>query len=309
MTTLVPFAQLLAMKPPVEVLKHIMDWYADETGYKAAATFWKDMVDKYTEEEATYSAGATCDLAAMCMMVVAAGVKRVEAMKDQLRKVKKDKPKGLVFEDKKYGDRVYFYKSQDDADNFEKLLTEWGKLQGSGVVQFKFKVKGDWHTFALERAQEKKDEPKFYVYQAYQNVYRLADFLGEGSTAAQEKHMKVVWKELSAGDKKAHKDDEEGFIKDNLERIDQTVRHLGCKTALDMATLKAYVIDPLSTLLKGGLRGKDYVLMTASHAKDRFLSTDFMAVLMCDTVSPDQFKQNYEDLRATQGLTMYPECE
>ncbi len=306
MANLLPYAQMLAANPPTEVYREIMKWEAQTRGIQNYDA-WQDWLDAgYTEQAATYFVGAICDLTAMSMMTVAAGVDRIEAMKASLRALQANQS-GTVIGDDNTPDRVYFYRQANQADAFETLLTNWCARNGNSVIQLKFLARVDWHTFCIERIHEANQDPQFLIYQSYQNVYRLQDFLGLGSQADQTAHMQRVWATLDNGDKGVYQRNEQTFINTNLTRISNAANAIGCGNKLDTATLRQRVITPLKSMLAGELANATYIRMTGSPLRSNAY-TNFIAVLMCDTVAPNTFNQNYADLRKATGLTMYPVC-
>ncbi|MFL5345015.1 MAG: hypothetical protein ACJ8AT_09480 [Hyalangium sp.] len=314
MSTLLPCANDLAKNPPVDIYQVLMNWWAKDLGKDnpGVEKNWANQCKlEGGEKAATFSVEATCDMAAMCIVMAAAGVTRIEAMKGAIRAAVKKEIKNQVFADNATGDQVYLFKEKKNAKEFAKLFERWCGLEGNGVVQLKFKAKYDWHTFAVERVWDKdKDKiPLFLVYQAYQNVYRLTDFLGWGNNKEQADHLALVWKYMKEKDQSEFKG-MDGFIEPILERTVATAKTIGSGKPLDVVSLTKYVLDPLTNMLAGGVSNKDYVLMTASGATDNTLSTDTMAVLMCDHVSPGEYKKNYLALRELpKELTMYPECD
>jgi hypothetical protein len=309
METLLPFAVELANAPPVKVYQHVQEVFAKIYQYPAAATVYKDNYDKYGKDAATYSVGAVCDLTAMSMLIVAAGVKRVEAMKAAAQKAFEDNKYGLLFDEEgQHGrDHVHRY-VKEDQEAFEDLMEVWSKLEGSGAVQLKFGK--DMHTFAIERVPAEADanikDPRFRVYQSYQNVYRLLDFLvGEEESKAQAAHLKIVYAE----NKKANpnlKITLQDFVTDGQKRIENTASLLGKGQLLTWVNLSRYVIEPLTAMLAGKIRNQEYVSLSASpETKD--VDTDIMGVLMCDQVSSASFEQNYDELlQVPKDLTEYP---
>jgi hypothetical protein len=306
MTTLLPYAEELVKDPPVDVFNLVMKDYAVQSGDADAKDMFANNVKEVGETAATYTVAAICDLTAMCMMMIAAGVTRIEAMKTAIKNAGKNVT-GTVFEDKNYGDHVFYYRQQADARDFENRLADWSMRAGSGVVQFKFAAKNDFHTFAIERVQEKNYQPAFLVYQSYQNTYRLGDFLGQRDPKEVAAQMKMVWSNFKKlGDKAGYKD-ENDFVTKILDRIDKMKECVGSESPLDVVALAKYVIKPLSLLLGERLPRDQYSLLTASYPASRMVGTNLMTVLMCDTVSPADFSANYKALRSSpKNLTLYP---
>ena len=110
-------------------------------------------------------AGTICDVTAYSMMVIGAGLKRVKALRGKVN-----------YWGTKDGDRVRRYKSSDGTKiGWE--LSNWTKVKAPGILQFKFDATGGMHTFAVERVVL-SEEIRFRVYQSYEGLYRLSDFLG-----------------------------------------------------------------------------------------------------------------------------------
>jgi hypothetical protein len=330
MKNLMPFAEVLAKEPPVVIYKRMQRLLADEVARveKEDATYIAEVFESNVKElglkTATYIVGAICDLTAMCMMMVAAGVPRIEKMKAALTKtahdnraaVKNQQPvkTGLVWEDKDLGDHAYLY-DKNSSDKFEKVLQDWCILKGNGVVQFKFDAEGDWHTFTVERVQDKDTPPVFLVYQSYQNIYRLLDFLGMGDQSDQAAHNSAAFPVPSTwkNNKKKQNDIAKGrqeFADKALKRIESTAGLIGRKQALSLKTFESRVLQPLTAMVAGQISNSDYVLLTASATdKAQVGITHSMGVMMCDTVLPEKFEGNLTDLlKPHADLTPYAEC-
>jgi hypothetical protein len=298
---------MLAANPPTEVYREIMKWDAQQRNDQNYVDVWQQWRNAgFTDEAATYFVGAICDLTAMSMMMVGAGTNRIEAMKASLRNLQANQS-GRVIGDDNSVDHVHFFRQAGQANAFETLLTNWCARDGSGVVQLKFIANRDWHTFCIERIHEANQDPAFLIYQSYQNAYRLQDFLGLGTQVAQTDHMRRVWSAFDGGDKAIYQRNEQTFINASLARISNAANYLGCGAKFDTATLRQRVITPLRQMLAGQLPNATYVQMTGSPLRNNAY-TPFMAVLMCDTIDSNTFKQNYADLRKATGLTMYPVC-
>src|SRR5882672_12417698 len=201
MTDLIVYAKTLATNPPTKVYKKLVQLFSkeqlamlgappfpDPDGRKkrlydktkaeceALANNWDQMISnpdygKYAADIARFSVTAICDFVAMCMMMIAAGSARVEALKAAIL----GQNKAGTFETK-FKDRAYLINS-NDSRQFLSVMKTWCGLQNNGIVQFKFVANSDFHTFAVERAPGKNEQPEFIVYQAYQNTYSLSHFL------------------------------------------------------------------------------------------------------------------------------------
>jgi len=319
MDTLLPYAEKLAKQPPVDVYKALNGWYEKYLKARFKQDFgvdkvWDTNVEKDGLAAATYAVGAICDLTAMSMMMVAAGVSRVEKMKNALRTTEERnedanrKVRGRVFEDANLGDRAYIYDS-NGTNTVKGLLDTWCNLKGNGVVQLKFNPGGDWHTLAIERVQEKEQDPSFIVYQSYQNVYRLLDFMGLGDAKDQATHQAKAWKP----DGKNEDDDQgqlkQAFIERMVERIGQTADNIGKKQLLTLGNLKLRVLNPICSMLAGPISNEDYVLLTASTTQAKQVSASLLGLMVCDTVKASEYSKNYDEyLQPHADLTSYVEC-
>jgi hypothetical protein len=315
MKPLIPVAEYLAEHPPWDIYDAVTEWYATDLENRGldGSDFhkaWEKQNKAVGPDAALYSVGASCDMTAMCVLMLAAGVKRIEAMKKGIREAIAGNKKGELFKDANSGDHAhYFTREKADVTAFTKLLEAWCNLKGSGVIQFKFST-GDAHTFALERVQEKDKAPVFFVYQAYQNLYRLADFLGVGNVDVQKAHNEAVWDYTNKKKKvtPASIQLKNAFVTGCLNRIRTTVEQVGGKQGFDLVQIEAKVLKRLTTMLAGALNTPEYAQLTGCGSTEDSVSAQYMAVLVCDQVSPDSFKDNYEDLRKyPKNVTMYPE--
>lgn len=316
MANLLSFATDLAKNPPTEVYQTIMNWYAKAADYPDFSKVWQEKVDTLGEDGAKDFVGCICDMTAMCMMMTAAGVKRIEAMKTDIRVYENKGLKNVpqrVTKDMNSLDQVYFF-SRAKAANFKNTLMDWCKSGNHGIAQFKFPAEGDWHTLAVERIGVKEvddDTPRFIVYQAYQNTYRLKDFLGQGTEQEQRTMLERVWK---SGYEKAKENgslkqypSQKDFTDPVIPRIASMAKGIGGGFKLGMGALVQDVLNPLYELLAGGVNNKTWVDLTASNSSKETVSTDYMALLVCNLVDPNAFKANYNELRASKNVTMYPD--
>lgn len=330
MTSLIKYAEALAAKPPVDVYRKLMKLASDEQLSKlgpepgqnehgwaeyqkekkerlAVASKYEDMVKTLGADVAKFSVMSICDFAAMCTMMIAAGSNRIEALKAALRG-----KKSTTVVQTNAGDKAYRFDATPDdpkADNpgaFEEILRGWreAKDQGNGAVQFKFPAGGDFHTFAVERISAKNAENKFIVYQAYQNTYSLAHFLGlsPSNDKTLDSYHRQVWQaaqESKKGDVAVYKKYDSYYnneVKRQFRNITTVATNIGSKQQLNGDELKVRVIRPLANMLRGEIQKKVYVDLTGSSTKSVGIKADFMMVLMCNQVSPDGYEENCEAL-------------
>jgi hypothetical protein len=341
MPSLIKYAQLLAQKPPVNTYKRTMQLASQEQlasieeqvnlgnmkegddiynesrkNALRAASKYEDMLKDNGQDVATFSITSICDFTAMCAMMIAAGSKRIEALKAAVRG-----KKATTVVETEAGDHAYVFSkpdkpNADDPGAFQKILNGWcqAKDNGNGIVQFKFPAGGDFHTFAVERISTNKKETRFVVYQAYQNTYSLAHFLGLRSVWEDDAltlHHKQVYKEESKKGEFAvkYKSEQDYFdkgVKQQFNNIDTVVAHIGRGQELDANALNERVITPLMTMLRGQLQKNVYVSLTGSSTSSGRIGTPSMFVLMCHQVSPDQYEENCRALyEVPNDLTIY----
>jgi len=338
MADLIPYAEKLALDPPVKVFKELMKMMSAEqlidldkskpsSIEKKALEYWtisrqqaEQLVTKYEQTVkdygdqgvgvANFSVTATCDFVAMCMMMIGAGAKRVEALKQ------------VILGQKNAGsfatsntDRAYLFKGQGAARDFQTQLDKWCDLKGNGIVQFKFPAGGDLHTFAVERAPGPNDKPEFVVYQGYQNTYSLAHFLRLRSLwkdDALDRFHESIWKaEVKTGHTryKEYKGEHGYWAKvwlPQLENVERAVKRIGSEQRLDRNALARDVLTPIATMLSGTLPNANYINLTGSPTSSN-ISSEYVMVLMCDQVEPQTFAANHAELdRGPDGLTKYP---
>ncbi len=254
--------------------------------------------------------GTLCDLTAMSMMMVAAGVKRVEAMKAAINDNREF--------DSGNGDRAKIYRKVNGAGQaFWDLMIAWAKLPGNGAVQFKFDPRSGAHTFMIERFYlDKIDSPRFRIYQSYEGCYRLYDFLvgdkddelqrfldtvGQQSVEAavsgdNEKTQAVLKKSLTSKSKRD--------VTEIVKVLPETRKKIGGGAALTILSLVQYVIDPLSEMVVEGAEAPAYTLLTG-HRVTNPQGPTYLAVLMCDTIQADNgtLSTNYDEMMKLDGVT------
>jgi hypothetical protein len=306
---LLPLAKTMAIAPP-ESAKSVKVWQKLAPPDPLRPLKGQDLVDQ---------AGTICDLNAYLVMMIAAGVKRVEDMKAAVSG-------GQVYEHDiatTGKDRAWSFK-KNAADQFEQAMIAWSKLPGNGAVQFKFRPEKGVHTFAVERVMftdlyekdaTKKNIARFRVYQAYEGIYRLSDFLRIAGD--ENKFLKARLDMYFEGIKpirflkykerlKLAEDNRLLEITAGVTSFDRVTRDFGGGRALSFGDLHTHVIAPLKGMLGGAIDSATYTKLTGvpAHPKYRSLSTDKLLVLMCDSISPGDFEKNYTALPA-QDMTMF----
>jgi hypothetical protein len=280
--------------------------------FKVYEQLYRLKANELPQEQRLDQANTICDLNACVVMMIAAGITRIEAMKAAVST-------GQAYESAAAGgrDRAWCFRRNAGAQ-FEQAMIDWCQLPGNGVVQFKFfPVKGV-HTFAVERVPltDVRDQnskgtnlPRFRVYQAYESVYRLSDFL---RTAGDEnnylklnldsyfemikplKGRKFQYKstKLQAQEKR------QSDIARGVKSFDEVTRNLGGGRALIWSEFEQYVLTPLKEMLNGELPSADYSALTGvpENPHYRSMSINKLLVLMCDRVDPGEFAKNYEAL-------------
>ena len=327
MTSLIKYAEKLATDPPLDVYRRVMKLVSDEqlSGLgpepEEHELGWEEyqkkkqeclQVAKKDEDVAKFSVTSICDFVAMCTMMIGAGSARIEALKQAIH----GKQQAGSFETADKDVAHLLLHDGDSAKKLEDLLSTWGKLKGkgNGVVQLKFPAGGDFHTFAVERVSPDNAETRFVVYQAYQNTYSLAHFLGRSPSEdeALDKYHRQVYEaaqESQKGDIAIYKKYESYYnkeVKRQFENITTAAANIGKEQLLTAEELKVRVTAPLANMLRGEIRKKDYVDLTGSPTKTARLKADFMFVLMCNQVSPDKYDANCKALyRVPNDLTTY----
>lgn len=337
MTNLIAYAEKLATDPPTKVYKKLMELFSKEqlkalgdppaggkqlqiyantkAEYEAIASNWERMVNnpaygKYGADVARFSVTAICDFVAMCMMMIAAGSARIEDLKTAIRY---QKPPG-IFRTRSH-DLAYLI-GRDDAKQFLGIMKTWGALKNNGIVQFKFMANNDFHTFAIERTPGDRERPEFIVYQGYQNTYSLSHFLHTKwvwSDEALEVVHQQRWEAFQKAEKNVYQNDFKNYgqrvLIPEMENIEFTMKWIGDRERLTYQDLNVRVLQPLAGMLDGAIPRRSYVRMTGSPSTSRTFRAPFMIVLMCDQVSPEEFKANCKELYdCPAGLTKYPEC-
>ena len=145
---------------------------ADWTAY---ADNWATLTRLYGEDVARFTVTAICDFTAMCMMMIAAGIPRIEALKTAIRA---RTTAGYTDPDIGVGDRAWLF-DRNSGSRFLATMEEWCGVNQNGIVQFKFPANGDFHTFTVERARDKNGKREFIVYQSYEGTYTLSHFLNQ----------------------------------------------------------------------------------------------------------------------------------
>jgi hypothetical protein len=338
MTSMMEYAEKLAMNPPVVAYQRVMklnsadqlamleldvkegrlkktdkDWEAMQQAAIKIASKYEDMKKEFGEGVAKFSVTSICDFIAMCTMVIGAGIQRIEDLKSVLH----GKTEATALKTNAGDQAFLFLANENSSKSFEQILSEWCQGKGNGVVQFKFPAGGDFHTFAVERFLTRNNATRFSVYQAYQNTYSLAHFLGLRSPSNDPTlvdYHKLVWKsssetgELQRRYKGKYDQYLEKDVKQQFANIELVGRTIGGKQELDAKALQTQVIQPLATMLRGSLNKKGYASLTGSSTKTFQIQTRCMAVLMCHQVSPENYKQNWAALYDNPAITNYLDC-
>jgi hypothetical protein len=345
MTVLRDCAKKLASDPPIALYERLMKLITDEQIYqldqqlidiekkqnskekdkerdqveetkkacRAAAHQYTNNKKIYGQGIADFSVTAICDFAAMCMMMIAAGVDRVEHLKARLLG-----QKATTTYERDNGDRAYLF-LRGEGKKFREIMDEWPSREGKSIVQFKFPAGGDLHTFAAERFTHPLGlEPYFYMYQAYQNTYSLSHFLGLKSVWNDEALNKfleeVIWGQQIPATKKRYNNDYKTYwtkvLKGHLDQIDTLAKVLGGAEGqgLDRELFRTAVIKSLASMLDAELDRERYAALTGSHTTNNVRS-DYMMVLICDKLDPNVFESNLKSLYGPpQNVTKYLEC-
>jgi hypothetical protein len=98
------------------------------------------------------------------------------------------------------------------------------------------------------------------------------------------------------------------YLKPQFQNIDLVVEKIGGQQELDADTLKERVIEPLATMMGGGIRKDAYARLTGSSTSTAVIATRCMAVLMCHTVSPQSYEANCNALYDNPNITGYLDC-
>jgi hypothetical protein len=295
---------------------------------------YDEVLNHYGKEALSDQACTICDLNAYLLMVIAAGVQRIETMKLSIRQGAKNAGKIVRAFDLPNGggkDCAYCL-GKSEGKTFVDAVDRWSKLEGNGAVQLKFNPgKPGAHTFVIERVPLKnpnnnaQSEPRFRVYQAYEGIYRLADFLripivdrqADDTKTFLRRTLKRRFGEADILQKK-NKDTVsklmvhlEKVVDDAMVPFDDAARGIGGGRALTWNQLMLDVISPLERLLGGKLEIDDYTALTGVAKHPDYTvphASDWMIVLMCDTVLPGNFEENFESLKGKQvseAITAY----
>ena len=298
------YAMDLATDPPVESYRAFQD-PEDKTKYIKKVESLGSKPQNYT--------GTVCDVTAYALMVSAAGIDRIEAMK-------KSVIAGQTYEKQTASDtydRASAFTSEE-LPLLRKWLDSWWQKPGNGVVQFKFDASSGAHTFMIERVDTGayKDSPgrsrRFRVYQSYEGKYRLADFLRisndkflpENFASAWDKTKAAYWKLKYGGAPFDYtklpqplQDTRGAVVNASLAALDDTSRNIGRYADLTWQALDAWVITPLYYMLAGKLPEKDYRFLSGTKPTGP-QHADYMIALLCDVVDPNAFASNYQTFRA-----------
>ena len=332
MTSLMQYAEKLATDPPLDVYRKLMKLFSDaaiaalgpqpkdvkklekynkeKESLTAIANKWNQMEQDWGKLAALFSVTSICDFIAMCVMMIGAGSQRIEDLKKSIR----GKDKAGIFKTAA-NDRAYLLTGNQAPKQFDQIMETWCKLEGNGLVQFKFPAGYDLHTFVVERATDDENQKThFVVYQAYQNTYSLSHFLGltspQGDKGLDDFHRER-WKTGFKDQYETYKGYYDAIVTPQLKNIATVTRAIGRKQKLTDVTLAAYVLEPLLEMLSGATAWDSFIGMTGAPPHEtKSIGMKFMILFVCDQISPNKFQENFNALGLVPAnLTMYPECE
>ncbi|MEL7450972.1 MAG: hypothetical protein AAFN78_17290 [Pseudomonadota bacterium] len=312
-TGLAPFAKMIARNPPLNVWKTHTDGVPDYAALNAVLSAALEDLAANPGNPQTMSelyekkAGTICDVTAYSMMVIGAGLERVKALRGRVSRW-----------GTKDGDRVRRYKQSDGSTVGAELL-QWTKVKAPGVLQFKFDATGGTHTFAVERLIL-GEEIRFRIYQSYEGLYRLSDFLGltEGGdylrTMCKMQIIGSQWPEKIYGSFTAEQTNpnrakkKENILKTIDRQVAQRVallngtrNSIGAFKELNREDLFLNVITPLRSMLDGGVTGAEYETL-AGHGADGRVFCNTLLVAYSSEIDPQRYEANYQALLACEGM-------
>jgi hypothetical protein len=116
-------------------------------------------------------AATVCDFAAYLAAATGAGHTRYDALRKKMFGAS-CKPRTVLSTGRDWGQTF----ARNDDNDFDRVMERWATDGRSGVLQIKVYT-GDSHTFSVERFRV-GSQLYFRLFQAYQNVYSLGNFLG-----------------------------------------------------------------------------------------------------------------------------------
>lgn len=309
-TGLAPFAKQIALNPPLNVWKAHTAGIEEMRPLHDALAGALDDLDSGVPQNMSVlyqkKAGTICDVTAYSMMVIGAGLERIKALRGN-----------QSHQPTRFGDRIRRYKDSDGATvGFE--LGKWADVKAPGILQFKFDATGGMHTFAVERLLS-GGLIRFRVYQSYEGLYRLSDFLGltEGDDylrmMARLQIVSQQWQDVYGPfEKEQTKPFRIKKKADILASIDREANHriailnrtrdaIGRFQELTREDLFLKVFTPLRNLLDGGLTGAGYQTL-AGHASEGRVFCKTLLVAYCYEIDPQTFQANFQTLTAGENM-------
>lgn len=283
----------------------------DKADWESYADNWTTLSQKYGEDVARFTVTAICDFTAMCMMMIAAGVPRIEALKTAIRERTRA---GCTELQNGSGDCAWLFDRKSGGD-FLTTMETWCGTNANGVVQFKFPANGDFHTFAVERARASNGRREFIVYQSYEGTYTLSHFLNQTDVWTDDALHKIYdqrWAAMSEYTKKLYKNDFKVYgskvLVPKMDNIELAMKWTGSGQHHGYDDLYNLVLLPLDMMLTETCPRENYIRMTGSPSTDKEFTTPYIIALMCNDVAPASFAANWSALSNPQGLTEYAGC-
>lgn len=293
-------------------VKSYTKYINDKKDWEDYADNWKTLSQKYGEDVARFTVTAICDFTAMCMMMVAAGIPRIEALKTAIRQ---RSSAGCTVLQNGSGDCAWLFDRKSGGD-FLAAMETWCGKNTNGIVQFKFPANGDFHTFAVERTRAQNGKREFIVYQSYEGTYSLSHFLNQTPVWEDDTLHKIYdqrWSAMPAAAKQMYNNDFKAYgskiLVPKMDNIEVVVKWIGSGQHHSYDDLYNLVLFPLDMMLTETCPAQNYIRMTGSPSTDKAFKMPYLIALMCNEVSPDSFAANCKALYSSpQGLTEYAGC-
>lgn len=284
----------------------------DKADWEDYADNWTTLSRKYGEDVARFTVTAICDFTAMCMMMIAAGIPRIEALKTAIRQ--RDRA-GCTELQNKSGDCAWLF-DRKSAGDFLAAMETWCGKNANGIVQFKFPANGDFHTFAVERARASNGRREFIVYQSYEGTYTLSHFLHQTDVWNDDTLHKIYdqrWASMPEHTRKLYHNDFKVYgskvLVPKMDNIELAMKWTGSGQHHSYDDLYNLVLFPLDMMLTETCPRDSYIRMTGSPSTDKEFTTPYLIALMCNELAPDSFAANRTALYSNpQGLTEYASC-
>ena len=283
----------------------------DKTDWEDYADNWTTLSRKYGEDVARFTVTAICDFTAMCMMMIAAGIPRIEALKTAIRA---RMTAGYTEPESGVGDRAWLF-DRKSGSRFLPTMEEWCGVNQNGIVQFKFPANGDFHTFAIERARDKNGKREFIVYQSYEGTYTLSHFLNQTDVWKDDTLHKIYdqrWASMPEHTRKLYNNDFKVYgskiLVPKMDNIELAMKWTGSAQHHGYDDLYNLVLLPLDMMLTETCPRENYIRMTGSPSTDKEFTTPYLIALMCNDVAPASFAANWSALSNPLGLTEYAGC-